>query len=304
VSSPVPSGSHREAAPANPAGALDRRTGMALDLSRLLAPSPRRDAGSVGLRVAAAGLLAGTAGIHLDLYLTGYRHVPTIGVLFVFQAAACLATALALVALDRPIVHVTGALLAASTLGGYVLSRAVGLFGFREVATTSGAVAGALELGALVACGALVARADLGPVRPIAATAGLAVVAGAVLLGFYATPGPPRDHTVGAAASAGAAGSSSGTKALAHGVTVTIVNFAFAPARFTVSPGERVTILNKDGVAHTFTAMPGAGPSASFNSGPIEPGGTKSVLAPTTAGTYPFYCSIHPFMTGAMTVAG
>jgi hypothetical protein len=33
----------------------------------------------LGLRVAGAGLLAASAGIHLDLYLTGYRSVPTIG---------------------------------------------------------------------------------------------------------------------------------------------------------------------------------------------------------------------------------
>ncbi len=278
---------------------------MALDPSRLLAPSPRRDAVSIGLRLAAAGLLAGTAGIHLDLYLTGYRHVPTIGVLFLFQMAGCLAAALALVALERPIVHVTGALLAASTLGGYVLSRAVGLFGFHEVPTTAGAVAGALELGALVACAALVVRADLWPVRPIAATAGLAVAAGAVLLGIYSTSvasGAARTPSV--ATSASPASGSGGTTAPAHGVMITIVNFAFTPAHFTVSPGERVTVLNKDSVAHTFTAMPGSGSSASFNSGPIDPGKTKTVLAPTEPGTYAFYCSIHPFMTGAMKVAG
>src|ERR1700685_629219 len=34
------------------------------------------------LRLAGAGLLAATAAIHLDLYLTGYRTIPTIGWLF------------------------------------------------------------------------------------------------------------------------------------------------------------------------------------------------------------------------------
>jgi hypothetical protein len=33
----------------------------------------------LGLRVAGAGLLAVTGAIHLDLYLTGYRSIPTIG---------------------------------------------------------------------------------------------------------------------------------------------------------------------------------------------------------------------------------
>jgi hypothetical protein len=34
------------------------------------------------------GLLAAFAGIHLDLYLTGYRSVPTIGWLFLLQVIA------------------------------------------------------------------------------------------------------------------------------------------------------------------------------------------------------------------------
>jgi hypothetical protein len=46
----------------------------------------REDAGrpapgwpAVVLRVAGSGLLIATAAIHLDLYLTGYRTIPTIG---------------------------------------------------------------------------------------------------------------------------------------------------------------------------------------------------------------------------------
>ncbi len=40
------------------------------------------------LRVAGAGLLFATAAIHLDLYLTGYRTIQTIGPLFLFQVIA------------------------------------------------------------------------------------------------------------------------------------------------------------------------------------------------------------------------
>jgi len=39
----------------------------------------------LGLRAAGAGLLAATAAIHLYLYLTGYRTIPTIGWLFLVQ---------------------------------------------------------------------------------------------------------------------------------------------------------------------------------------------------------------------------
>ena len=39
------------------------------------------------LRVAGALLLAVSASIHLDLYLTGYRSIPTIGWLFLLQSS-------------------------------------------------------------------------------------------------------------------------------------------------------------------------------------------------------------------------
>jgi hypothetical protein len=39
----------------------------------------------LGLQAAGAVLLAMFAGIHLDLYLTGYRTIPTIGWLFLLQ---------------------------------------------------------------------------------------------------------------------------------------------------------------------------------------------------------------------------
>ena len=37
------------------------------------------------LRISGALLLAVSAGIHLDLYLTGYRNIPTVGWLFLLQ---------------------------------------------------------------------------------------------------------------------------------------------------------------------------------------------------------------------------
>ena len=47
----------------------------------------------LALRVTGAGLLAASAGIHLDLYLTGYRSVPVIGWLFLLQVIAGFALA-------------------------------------------------------------------------------------------------------------------------------------------------------------------------------------------------------------------
>jgi len=83
-------------------------------------------------------------------------------------------------------------------------------------------------------------------------------------------------------------------------VKITISNFAFVPASVTVSPGEKIVVTNKDSVTHTFTAMPGT--SGKFSSGDIAPNVTKTVVAPSAKGSYPFYCAIHPFMTGTLTV--
>src|SRR5215510_13646585 len=98
------------------------------------------------LRITGAGLLAATAAIHLDLYLTGYRNIPTIGWLFLLQVIAGFALAAAVLATGNQVVAALGAGFAVATLGGYLLSIWVGLFGFTEVRTTAGIVAGIIEV--------------------------------------------------------------------------------------------------------------------------------------------------------------
>src|SRR5258705_1371163 len=100
------------------------------------------------LRVSGAGLLAATAAIHLDLYLTGYRNIPTIGWLFLLQVIAGFALAVAVLATGNQVVAALGAGFAVSTLAGYLLSIWFGLFGFKEVRTTAGIVAGIIEVAA------------------------------------------------------------------------------------------------------------------------------------------------------------
>jgi predicted lipoprotein with Yx(FWY)xxD motif len=118
-------------------------------------PSLARPNWRLFLRVAGAGLLIATASIHLDLYLTGYRSIPTIGWLFLFQVIASFALGSLVLARDNRFAFATGALLAASTLGGYLLSLRITLFGFREVRTTVGIVAGIIEVGAFGVLAAL-----------------------------------------------------------------------------------------------------------------------------------------------------
>lgn len=78
--------------------------------------------------------------------------------------------------------------------------------------------------------------------------------------------------------------------------TVSISNFAFSPAAITVIQGTRVTWTNMDAVAHTVTAKDG-----SWGSGTLAHGASYSHVF-SAAGTYAYFCSIHPFMTGTVTV--
>jgi predicted lipoprotein with Yx(FWY)xxD motif len=109
------------------------------------------------LRVTGAGLLIATAAIHLDLYLTGYRTIPTIGWLFLLQVIVGFGAGLVVLATGSRLAAGFGAVFALSTLGGYLLSVQFGLFGFREVRTSAGVVAAVVEVAGFAALGVLAA---------------------------------------------------------------------------------------------------------------------------------------------------
>src|SRR4051812_46082356 len=81
----------------------------------------------------------------------------------------------------------------------------------------------------------------------------------------------------------------------AGGSSITIQNFAFAPANLTVAAGTTVTVKNMDATGHTWTAD-----NSAFNS-PVAPGGTATFTF-STKGTFTYHCNIHPSMTGTVTV--
>jgi predicted lipoprotein with Yx(FWY)xxD motif len=120
-----------------------------------------RDWRAVILRVAGGGLLLATGAIHLDLYLTGYRAIPTIGWLFLLQVIAAFALGLAVLAIPGRLViagrlaAAAGAGFALATLGGYLLTVWIGLFGFKEIRTTAGIIAGVVEVAAFAVLAAL-----------------------------------------------------------------------------------------------------------------------------------------------------
>src|SRR5215467_13658095 len=126
---------------------------------RLTAWSSRRF-WQAGLRLAGAGLLAATGAIHLDLYLTGYRSIPTIGWLFLLQVITAFGLAAAVLATGSRLIAAAGAGFALATLGGYLLSVWIGLFGFKEIRTTAGITAGVIEVATFAALAALAAAPE------------------------------------------------------------------------------------------------------------------------------------------------
>jgi plastocyanin len=102
-------------------------------------------------------------------------------------------------------------------------------------------------------------------------------------------------------ASTAASTTTPGGSGTATGTTITIKSYQFHPASLTVKPGATITVHNEDSVAHTVTAV--APHKGIFNSGDIAGGSTKTITAPSAAGTYSYICSIHPFMTGALIVS-
>jgi plastocyanin len=102
----------------------------------------------------------------------------------------------------------------------------------------------------------------------------------------------------GSGGSGSTATASPSAPAAGGGDTIDIKNFAFNPASLTVKAGAVVTVTNSDSTTHTVTAT-GA---KAFDTGDIAPGRTATFTAPSKAGSYPFICTIHPFMKGTLTV--
>jgi len=96
----------------------------------------------------------------------------------------------------------------------------------------------------------------------------------------------------------GSQSNSSGSNTPTATNAVTIQNFAFSPASITVKKGTTVTWTNKDSAAHTVVETDGqTGPSSS-----MLDTGKSYTFTYNTAGTFKYHCSIHPDMTGTVTV--
>ena len=116
----------------------------------------------LGLRISGAVLLAVSAGIHLDLYLTGYRKIPTIGWLFLLQVIVGFVLTIAALVTRSRLAAAASAALALSTLAAYLLAVWIGLFGFKEIRTRAGLAAGLIEVAAFATLALAAVIADSG----------------------------------------------------------------------------------------------------------------------------------------------
>lgn len=76
---------------------------------------------------------------------------------------------------------------------------------------------------------------------------------------------------------------------------VEIVSFAFKPATVRIAKGSSVRFSNASDVRHTATR------AGSFDTGPIKPGRSVAVRF-GRKGSFPYHCTIHPFMKGKVVV--
>ena len=79
---------------------------------------------------------------------------------------------------------------------------------------------------------------------------------------------------------------------------VTIDNFTFGPQVLTVHPGTRVVWKNEDDIPHLVVSADG---TLAFRSHALD---TDDSYAMTfdKAGTYSYYCGLHPYMQGTVVV--
>jgi plastocyanin len=139
-----------------------------------------------------------------------------------------------------------------------------------------------------------------------ASIAGIAVAA--IVLASCSSSGGSSPKTAASTASSTAASSAPASSAPgssapassapAAAAAITISGFKYS-GTLTVKAGAKVTVTNKDSVAHTLTDKA----THKFDTGNIPGnGGTGTFTAPAKAGTYKFGCTYHPNMAGTLTV--
>jgi plastocyanin len=82
---------------------------------------------------------------------------------------------------------------------------------------------------------------------------------------------------------------------------VDIADFKFAPDAISVAAGTTITWTNRDSAPHTATSGASASPDGAFDTDIITKGHSKTVKL-SKAGTFTYYCALHPFMHATVIV--
>jgi plastocyanin len=105
----------------------------------------------------------------------------------------------------------------------------------------------------------------------------------------------------GSSTPAGNNGTPTPSPTTAPDAVISIVGIAggmsFSPAVVTVKVGQKIGWKNTDSTTHRMVDNGGA-----FDSGSLGPGSASTIITMNTAGSFPYHCSIHPTMTGTITV--
>jgi plastocyanin len=256
---------------------------------------------AIAAYVAAGLLIIWSSFVHFHLWQSlGYRHIATIGPLFLLQSIGGFLLGVVIIAARRVWAALLGAGFAVATMIGFFISVGHGLFGFKDTWSAPFAhEAFALEIAIIGVCMIAGALCLLGPATDakrrhslvgVLAAASLLVLGGAVLLATGNSGGTASSSASGPSPSVPSTSSASS-------VHITISNFMFQAMSVTVKPGATVTVTNKDGATHTLTATGGQ-----FNTGDITQNQTKTFKAPMKPGTYSYICNIHQYMTGNIIV--
>ena len=79
--------------------------------------------------------------------------------------------------------------------------------------------------------------------------------------------------------------------------TIEIKDFAFSPPTLTVKAGEKITWINRDDEPHTVVSV-----GKKFQKSSALDTDQEFVVVAGAPGTYEYFCSVHPKMTGTIVV--
>jgi hypothetical protein len=116
------------------------------------------------VRVTAALAVAVAGYVHLILYRRSYHAIPRVGAMFAIDVVIAAGVAAALVVRHDRVVVFVGLAQTAAALGGFALSRTIGLLGFKETGFDPAPHA-AVALGAELAALVLLTIAGVDPTR-------------------------------------------------------------------------------------------------------------------------------------------